>query len=82
MAMKVRSTKDTDVTNPSSHTTYSNLHSPDKDKSLRRLQQDKKRAKLYIELICTSLSFQILSNTFYHCEQALAAYIPLIAISL
>ena len=49
MAMKVRPTKDTDVTNPSSHTTYTNLHTSDKDKRLHRMQQDKKRAKLYIE---------------------------------
>ena len=49
LAMKSRKQKDTDRTNPSSHTTYACLHTPEKDERLRRLQQDKKRVKLQID---------------------------------
>lgn len=54
--MKVRPTKDTNVTNPNSHTTYSNLCTSDKNKRLHRLQQGRKRAKLYIERLKPELS--------------------------
>jgi len=37
-----------DGTNPSSHTTYANLHSEEKDERLRRLHQENKKTKLYI----------------------------------
>ena len=37
-----------DGTNPSSHTTYANLHSDEKDERLRRLLQETKKAKLCI----------------------------------
>ena len=49
LAMKSRKQKDTDRTNPSSHTTYACLHTPEKDERLCRLQQDKKRVKLQID---------------------------------
>ena len=35
-------------TNPSSHTTYANLHTPEKIEHMIRLHQENKKAKLYI----------------------------------
>ena len=45
-AMKARKSKDTDKTDPSSHTNYAFLCTPEKNERLHRLQQAKKRAKL------------------------------------
>ena len=42
-AMKARKPKDTDKTDPSSHTNYAFLSTPEKDERLHRLQQAKKR---------------------------------------
>ena len=48
-AMKCRKQKDSDKTNPSSHTSYSCLSTPQKDERLRRLQQEKKKVKLCVD---------------------------------
>jgi len=37
-----------DTTNPSSHKTYANLQSSEKDECLKRLHDENKKAKLYI----------------------------------
>ena len=37
-----------DCSHPSSHTTYFNLHTPEKNERLRRLHQDNKKAKFCI----------------------------------
>ena len=59
--MKAREPKDTDKTDPSSHTNYAFLCTPEKDERLHRLQQAKKKAKLQsdhlkqkIEEVCRS----------------------------
>ena len=46
-AMASRCHKD-DCSHPSSHTTYFNLHTPEKNERLRRLHQDNKKAKFCI----------------------------------
>ena len=46
-AMTSRCHKD-NCSYPSSHTTYLNLHTPEKNERLRRLHQDNKKAKLYM----------------------------------
>ena len=46
-AMTSRCHKD-DCSHPSSHTTYFNLHTPEKNECLRRLHQENKKAKLCI----------------------------------
>ena len=47
VSRQLRHQKD-DGTNPSSHTTYANLHSAEKDERLRRLHQETKKVKLCI----------------------------------
>ena len=37
-----------DRSHPSSHTTYANLHTPEKNERLNRLHKENKKAKLYI----------------------------------
>ena len=49
MAMTSRKQKDVDKTNPSSHTNFATLHTPERTERIHRLQQDKKRYMLQLE---------------------------------
>ena len=48
MAMATRKQKDGNKSNPSSHTAYVTLHTQEKNERLHRLQQERKKAMLYI----------------------------------
>ena len=51
-----------DRTNPSSHTTYANLQSSEKDERLKRLHDEIKKAKLYINRLKKKISAATAQN--------------------
>lgn len=56
MAMAARKQKDNDKSNPSSHTSFITLYTPEKIKRLHQLQQNRKRVKLYIDRLKQKIS--------------------------